>query len=193
MRVCWVDAAARRDQGVEGALYAQREVLVLDDEQRFAFPIGGGDVEVGAAERDGAVVAHDDLGVHVGQDDVELGDVRQLPGTLRIGVSTHDAAQLEQALLLRPDYVAFGPIFATSSKEGADPALGVAELGRAASRARKAALPLVAIGGLTLSVAGELARHGVVAAVISDLLAAGHSVPQIASRAQAWQSALSAP
>lgn len=131
-------------------------------------------------------------GVHVGQDDLELGDVRQLPGTLRIGLSTHDSAQLEQALLLRPDYVAFGPIFATSSKEGAAPALGLAELGRAAARAREAALPLVAIGGLTLSVASELARHGVVAAVISDLLAAGHSAQQITGRAQAWQSALDA-
>jgi thiamine-phosphate pyrophosphorylase len=131
-------------------------------------------------------------GVHVGQDDLELGDVRKLPGALRVGVSTHDAAQLEQALSLRPDYVAFGPIFATSSKEGADPALGLAELARAAARARQATIPLVAIGGLTLSVASELARYGALAAVISDLLAAGHSVQQIASRAHAWQSALDA-
>jgi thiamine-phosphate pyrophosphorylase len=131
-------------------------------------------------------------GVHVGQDDLELGDVRKLSGTLRIGLSTHDAAQLEQALLLRPDYVAFGPIFATSSKEGADPALGLAELARAATRAREAALPLVAIGGLTLSVASELVRHGVMAAVISDLLAAGHSAQHITGRARAWQSALDA-
>lgn len=131
-------------------------------------------------------------GVHVGQDDLELADVRKLPGTLRVGLSTHDAAQLEQALSLRPDYVAFGPIFATSSKEGADPALGLAELGRAAARAREAALPLVAIGGLTLSVASELARLGVVAAVISDLLAAGHSAQHITGRARAWQRALDA-
>jgi thiamine-phosphate pyrophosphorylase len=131
-------------------------------------------------------------GVHVGQDDLELEDVRRLPGALRVGVSTHDIAQLERALLLGADYLAFGPIFATSSKVGADPALGLAELARAAQRARAATTPLVAIGGLTLSVAGELARHGVVAAVISDLLDGGHSVQQIAGRARAWQSALGA-
>jgi thiamine-phosphate pyrophosphorylase len=131
-------------------------------------------------------------GVHVGQDDLELDDVRRLPGGLRVGVSTHDATQLARALSLRPDYVAFGPIFATSSKEGADPALGLGELARAATRARAANIPLVAIGGLTLPVAGQLAEHAVVAAVISDLLADGRTATQITGRAHAWQSALGA-
>jgi thiamine-phosphate pyrophosphorylase len=131
-------------------------------------------------------------GVHVGQDDLELADVRRLPGTLRVGVSTHDAAQLAQALSLRPDYVAFGPIFATSSKVGADPALGLDELARAATSARAAQIPLVAIGGLTLAVARELAASAVLAAVISDLLTDGQSGAQIAGRARAWQSALGA-
>jgi thiamine-phosphate pyrophosphorylase len=131
-------------------------------------------------------------GVHVGQDDLAVQDVRRLPGTLRIGVSTHDIAQLEQALALRPDYVAFGPIFATSSKLGADPALGLEQLRRAADGARCSGIPLVAIGGLTLDVASELRELGVVAAVISDLLTDGASPQQIAARAQAWQDALSA-
>jgi thiamine-phosphate pyrophosphorylase len=131
-------------------------------------------------------------GVHVGQDDLPLSAVRRLPGALRVGVSTHDEAQLRAALAERPDYVAFGPIFATSSKVGADPALGLTALSRAAELAHAAAVPLVAIGGLTLAHATELGKLGVVAAVISDLLADGRELPQVAARAEAWQSALSA-
>lgn len=129
-------------------------------------------------------------GVHVGQDDVPLADVRRLPGKLLVGVSTHDLEQLAQALTEAPDYVAFGPIFDTRSKQGADPALGLAALGQAAELARAAQIPLVVIGGLTLSVASELGRAGVVAAVISDLLESGESPEAVAERARAWQRAL---
>jgi thiamine-phosphate pyrophosphorylase len=129
-------------------------------------------------------------GVHVGQDDLPIEDVRRLPGKLRIGVSTHDELQLERALALRPDYVAYGPIFSTASKELADPALGLAALGRASKLARAAGIPLVAIGGLTLDVAPELAKGSVVAAVISDLLADGDAASAISARAKRWQVAL---
>lgn len=129
-------------------------------------------------------------GVHVGQDDLPLGEVRALPGKLKVGVSTHNAEQLEQALAERPDYVAFGPIFATSSKVGADPALGLEALLSAAARARAHGIPLVAIGGLTLAVAPALRDAAAVPAVISDLLATGHTGTQIAARARAWQDAL---
>ena len=131
-------------------------------------------------------------GVHVGQDDLPLEEVRRLPGQLRVGVSTHDLQQLREALELRPDYVAFGPIFATSSKLGADPALGLQQLHQAAELARKAAIPLVAIGGLTPAVAADVGRAGALAAVISDLLADGTSVDAIAARAQSWQAVLAA-
>ena len=129
-------------------------------------------------------------GVHVGQDDLPLEAVRRLPGRLRVGVSTHDHAQLAAALAHQPDYVAFGPIFATRSKRGADAALGLATVARAAELARAAAVPLVVIGGLTLSIAPQLREHGVVAAVISDLLADGRDAAAVAARAAAWQEAL---
>jgi thiamine-phosphate pyrophosphorylase len=131
-------------------------------------------------------------GVHVGQDDLPLEAVRRLPGNLRVGVSTHDHAQLAEALALRPDYVAFGPIFATSSKLGADPQLGLEALRRAAEMAKAAGIPLVAIGGLTLKHAPELALRGVLPAVISDLLADGGDATAIAVRAAAWQAELAA-
>jgi thiamine-phosphate pyrophosphorylase len=131
-------------------------------------------------------------GVHVGQDDVPVFAVRKLSGSLRVGVSTHDEAQLALALALRPDYVAFGPIFTTASKERADPALGLAALARAAEAAARAGVPLVAIGGLTLSVAPELGKSSLLAAVISDLLADGLDSRAIATRAAGWQKALGA-
>jgi thiamine-phosphate pyrophosphorylase len=129
-------------------------------------------------------------GVHVGQDDLPIAAVRQLSSTLQVGVSTHDLEQLDRALDERPDYVAFGPIFATTSKQGADPALGLERVAAAAARAHAAGIPLVVIGGLTLEVASELGRHGVTAAVISDLLADGVTAAALAARACAWQRAL---
>lgn len=174
-----------------------REVLGLLREMRELCATAG--TQLVANDRpDLALLAHAH-GVHVGQDDVPVEAVRQLcklrgasadTTNLRIGVSTHDLNQLERALLSRPDYVAFGPIFATRSKTGADPALGLELLERAAETARAAAVPLVAIGGLTLDVAPKLASLGVIGAVISDLFAGGDSLSAIAARAQAFQRTL---
>ena len=129
-------------------------------------------------------------GVHVGQDDLSRADVRRLAPRLRVGVSTHDEAQLESALVSEPDYVALGPVFSTVSKENPDPELGLSRVTRAAERARRAGIPLVVIGGLTLAHAHELGRLGVVAAVISDLLADGADAASVSRRAQAFQAAL---
>jgi thiamine monophosphate synthase len=59
--------------------------------------------------------------------------------------------------------------------------------------AHDAGVPLVAIGGLTLAVASDVARCGALAAVISDLLSDGTGVDDIAGRARAWQAALVCP
>lgn len=131
-------------------------------------------------------------GVHVGQDDLPVEAVRRLPGGLKVGVSTHNAEQLTEALALRPDYVALGPIFATRSKERPDPVLGMQALVDAAALAARAQIPLVAIGGLGLGVAEALGQVGVMAAVISDLLLDGDSASSVAARASAWQAALGA-
>jgi thiamine-phosphate pyrophosphorylase len=129
-------------------------------------------------------------GVHVGQDDLPLEAVRRLPGALKVGVSTHNVEQLAQALELEPDYVAFGPIFATRSKERPDPVLGLEALRDAATLAARAQVPLVAIGGLHLGVAQALGQAGVMAALISDLLLDGDESSAVAARARTWQSAL---
>lgn len=86
-------------------------------------------------------------GVHLGQTDLSPPRVRRLMGqNAIIGFSTHDLDQVEAALSLPVDYIAFGPIYATRTKAQADPAVGL-ELLRAARRIARG-IPLVAIGGL---------------------------------------------
>jgi thiamine-phosphate pyrophosphorylase len=119
-----------------------------------------------------AVLAGADY-VHVGQTDLPVDRVRRVAPGLRVGVSTHSLDQLEVALLLRPAYVAYGPVFPTSSKESPDPCVGTLGLAQAARAAAKAGIPLVAIGGVTLERAPEVARLASAAAVIQALLPDG--------------------
>lgn len=98
------------------------------------------------------------VGAHLGQSDFPLQRALGLAAGLPVGVSTHDAAQLHEALAAGPAYVAFGPVFATASKRDAEPVVGLHGLARAAAHARPT--PLVAIGGITLERAPEVVRPG---------------------------------
>jgi thiamine-phosphate pyrophosphorylase len=111
-------------------------------------------------------------GVHVGQDDVPVGLVRSIGPGLRVGLSTHDAAQVEVALEERPDYLAVGPIFPTSSKERPSPVVGLDRLAALAARVRAArpGLPVVAIGGISLETAAAVGALADMAAVIGALV-----------------------
>lgn len=109
-------------------------------------------------------------GVHVGQDDVPLSEVRRFAPQLSVGVSTHDPDQLARALEQRPDYVAYGPVYSTRSKAQPDPVVGIAGLAEAARAARARGIPLVAIGGIDCERIAEVAEHADAAAVISALL-----------------------
>ncbi len=110
-------------------------------------------------------------GVHVGQEDLPVEDARRvlLDGQC-VGVSTHTRAQFEEAGATSADYIAFGPIFTTGSKERPDPVVGPEQLREMRGLARK---PLVAIGGITLDNAASVIEAGADSvAVIHDLLAA---------------------
>jgi thiamine-phosphate pyrophosphorylase len=109
-------------------------------------------------------------GVHVGQSDLSVADVRRFAPSLAVGVSTHDPAELDRALAERPDYVAFGPVFATSTKANPEPVVGLDELARATDRARAAGIPLVAIGGIDRDRAPSIAKLGILGAVIGALV-----------------------
>ncbi len=108
-------------------------------------------------------------GAHVGQEDLPADAVREILGPAAIvGVSTHSALQASAAAVLPVDYVAFGPIFATTTKVNPDPVVGIE--GLAAIRSIVAALPLVAIGGITIENAAAVYASGADSiAVVSDL------------------------
>lgn len=108
-------------------------------------------------------------GVHVGQEDLSVDAVRRLAGpSALVGVSTHDQAQVDQALTTTADYVAVGPVFGTETKAtGYDPR-GLSLVSYAARRDK----PIVAIGGITLGTAPQVIEAGAASvAVISDLMA----------------------
>lgn len=108
-------------------------------------------------------------GVHVGQDDLSPEAARRIIGASRwLGVSTHNPEQLAEADLTSADYLAIGPVFATSSKANPDPVVGLEGVRRARALTRK---PLVAIGGITRANARSVIEAGADSvAVISDLL-----------------------
>lgn len=139
-----------------------------------------------------AAAARCDL-VHVGQDDLGVEDVRRFAPGLGVGVSTHDLGQLERAIALRPDYVAYGPVFPTASKARPDPTVGVEGLRAAHSIARAARVPLVAIGGVTLERAREIAGTTDAVAVIAALLPALRApvdLVEVTARAERFQAVL---
>ena len=117
-------------------------------------------------------------GVHLGQDDLPIELARRVMGPDRwVGASTHDLAQMREADSSSADYVAFGPVFQTSSKQKPDPVVGLEGV-RAARKAT--GKPLVAIGGITAENARSVIEAGADSvAVIHDLL----SAPDIGARA----------
>ncbi len=108
-------------------------------------------------------------GLHVGQDDLSPGDSRGIIGPdAMLGFSTHNPAQMTAAQEEPIDYVAFGPVFETASKENADPTTGIEALRHIRTLTSK---PLVAIGGITLdNAAGCFGAGADSLAVISGLL-----------------------
>ena len=112
-------------------------------------------------------------GVHVGQDDLPATAVRKLLGPAAVvGLSTHDAPQLEDALAQPISYLAVGPVLDTRTKDTGYAAVGLEAVRRAARAA--GGLPVVAIGGITLDTAPAVIAAGAASvAVVSDLLAGG--------------------
>ncbi len=131
-------------------------------------------------------------GVHLGQDDLSVRDARRILGpTALVGVSTHDAPQIERATLDGASYLGVGPVFASETKEFADFA-GLAFVAQAAETTTR---PWFAIGGIgehnveqvleagatRIAVGGAITRAGrpraVAAALRSRLDALGPSIP----------------
>jgi thiamine-phosphate pyrophosphorylase len=110
-------------------------------------------------------------GVHVGQEDLGVEEARAICGRMAwVGVSTHNLGQFREAISSSADYIAVGPIFATSTKRKPDPVVGtdfICEVRRLTQK------PLVAIGGITLENAEQVWQAGADSvAVAHDILSA---------------------
>ena len=110
--------------------------------------------------------------IHLGQEDLDGADTAAIARAgARLGISTHDRAELDRALALRPDYIALGPIWPTLLKQMPWRPQGLEKLSR--WKARVGDIPLVAIGGLTPARLPDVFAAGAdVAAVVTDLVAA---------------------
>ncbi len=132
-----------------------------------------------------------DAGVHIGQDDLAPRDVRKLIGPDPVlGYSSHNLDQLCAAGGEPVDYVAFGPVFRTATKQNPDPVVGVDEIRRCRPLLEK---PLVAIGGITLDNARSVLDAGADSlAVIAGLLPESPTAQSLRTRMEQWQQLLKA-
>jgi thiamine-phosphate pyrophosphorylase len=118
-------------------------------------------------------------GVHLGQEDLPLEVGRKLLGDRLIGISTHSLEQAKEAEANGADYIGFGPIFGTATKNTGYTARGLEMLAliRAAVD-----LPIVAIGGITEANIQDVWQAGAdSAAIISDILKADEVAAKVSA------------
>jgi thiamine-phosphate pyrophosphorylase len=154
---------------------------ILFNEVGKVMKIAPRDVQVIVNDRSDVARLIDAAGVHLGHEDL-------LPALARavlsedqvIGYSTHDLSQAVEAERAPVDYIAVGPVFATSTKQDAAAVVGLERLREICSRVSK---PVVAIGGITLDSAQDVLDCGAASvAVIGDLLKHGN----VADRTRTW-------
>lgn len=115
-------------------------------------------------------LAVDADGVHLGQEDFPLKAARRLMGEKIIGVSTHDPEQALEAEREGADYIGFGPIFGTATKDTGYAPRGVEML---KTIRRTVRIPIVAIGGISEGNVARVREAGAdAAAMIGDLMKA---------------------
>jgi thiamine-phosphate pyrophosphorylase len=124
-------------------------------------------------------------GLHLGQDDLLPKDARIVTGSSAIiGFSTHNAQQMREAASEPVDYVAFGPLFRSVSKERPDPIVGLETLREIRTLTDR---PLVAIGGITLESAAACWNAGADSvAVIASLLPTPCTAASIRETMHEW-------
>ncbi len=107
-------------------------------------------------------------GVHLGQDDMPLREARKILGKDKIiGISTHTLKQAIDAEDDGADYIGYGPIFYTNTKDAGRPT-GISSL----RRIRKhVSIPIVAIGGITIDNVREVLGAGAVLMLLQWFLA----------------------
>lgn len=175
-----------KDHGPQEVLRAAAEIsavfavvdatLVMNDRADLAVLAGWNAVHVGQ----GDLLPEDAKAVLSGGEKRERGGREGYAegATLFVGISTHVGEQVAAAEVGLADYVAVGPVFATSTKLNAEPVVGLEGVRRARSLTTK---PLVAIGGITLENARSVMEAGVDSvAVIGGMFVEGRTVCEVA-------------
>jgi thiamine-phosphate pyrophosphorylase len=123
--------------------------------------------------------------LHLGQEDLDTADLSAIrKAGLKLGVSSHDEAELERALATRPDYIALGPVYPTILKQMRFGPQGLEKLGE--WKRRIGDLPLVGIGGISLERAPGVFEAGAdIVAAVTDITL--NRAPE--ARLQAWVAA----
>lgn len=123
--------------------------------------------------------------VHLGQEDLDSADIAAIRAAgVRLGISTHDKAELTRALSHAPDYVALGPIYPTILKQMKWDPQGLERLGR--WRDLVGEIPLVAIGGMSVARAqGAFDAGADVVSAVTDITL--HASPE--DRVRDWLAA----
>jgi thiamine-phosphate pyrophosphorylase len=180
-------AEALLDAGAEMLQYRHKAHWTrqtFEEAEQIARLCGGVNARFIVNDRaDYAALLH--AGLHLGQEDLPPEDARRVvPEGTVIGFSTHNAAQMRAAQSEPIDYVAFGPVFPTASKENPDPVTGTLELSEVRSLT---GLPLVAIGGITRENAQAVFDNGADSiALISALIPLSGSAAELRGNMREW-------
>lgn len=108
-------------------------------------------------------------GVHLGQDDLPLKEARKIMGNRIVGISTHDLAQAKEAEFGGADYIGFGPVFHTTTKDAGAPK-GVYNIRKIKENV---SIPLVAIGGINPDNVASVMRAGADAVAVATAICKG--------------------
>ena len=171
-----------RDAGVTLLQYRDKSGApqeILRAAEAIAVVFAGVEATLILNDRADLVVLAGWSGVHVGHLDLPPDAVRRVLGVGRvIGVSTHNDEQMREADASEADYVAVGPVFATSTKLNAEPVVGLEGVRRARALTTK---PIVAIGGITRTNARAVIEAGADSvAVIGGLFSDGERPGKVA-------------
>jgi thiamine-phosphate pyrophosphorylase len=110
-------------------------------------------------------------GIHIGQDDLPLSEVRRLAPEMIIGVSTHSPEQAQAALREGADYIGVGPLYETHTKTDVIAPVGLEYLEYVAANIR---MPYVAIGGIKMhNLRDVLERGAKTVAMVTEIVEAG--------------------
>ena len=121
-------------------------------------------------DRADIAIASNADGIHLGQEDLPLQPARKIMPDKMIGISTHDVVQAREAERGGADYIGFGPMFGTNTKDTGYSARGIDMLKEIRAAVK---LPIVAIGGINEQNVSKVWQAGAdSAAIISDILKA---------------------